>query len=262
MAIWYAYPYLIPPLHATCNIVACYLKIMQFYVQNPQILAQLIIDPRLLGGPFIDLNGKKAKKVKKLICQIKKGCKKLISLNVFSKVLNKFLQLKTQGGFLEPSYTRVSAFLKGLMARLHDLYNQPSIRLIKPLIYQKYYFTQYERITLSNTTSEFRKFFLCSLRLDQEEVYLNVSFSNFKLDRLFRMRENSQNFSSLQERLIFPEPKQQLFRFFLRELPINCLKCVIFKMKGFVLDVFGIHLFSFKKNLIRFFLIQLLVIIF
>lgn len=56
---WYAWPYLIFPLTAACNIVERHLKIMNSYVQNPQIQAQAIKDPKLLGGPFIDLEGQR-----------------------------------------------------------------------------------------------------------------------------------------------------------------------------------------------------------
>ena len=55
---WYAWPYLIPPMTAACNIVDRHLKIMQSYVQNPHVHSQAAKDPKLLGGPFIDLNGK------------------------------------------------------------------------------------------------------------------------------------------------------------------------------------------------------------
>ena len=68
---WYAWPYLISPLTAACNIVERHLKIMQSYVQNPQIHAQAVKDPKLLGGPFIDLKGKKVEEVKELIHQTK-----------------------------------------------------------------------------------------------------------------------------------------------------------------------------------------------
>ena len=55
--IWqcYAWPYLIPTLPAASNIVERHIKIMQSYIQNSQINAQPIKDPKLLGGPFIDL---------------------------------------------------------------------------------------------------------------------------------------------------------------------------------------------------------------
>ena len=54
---WYAWSHLIPPINAGCNIVERHLRIMQSYVQTPQIHFQAVKDPKLLGGPFIDLDG-------------------------------------------------------------------------------------------------------------------------------------------------------------------------------------------------------------
>ena len=51
---WYAWSYLIPPMPAACHIVEGHLKMMQSYVQSPQVHAQAVKDPKLLGGPFID----------------------------------------------------------------------------------------------------------------------------------------------------------------------------------------------------------------
>lgn len=39
---------------------------MQSYIQNPQIHAQAVKDPKLLGGPFIDLEGQKVDVIKEL----------------------------------------------------------------------------------------------------------------------------------------------------------------------------------------------------
>ena len=64
---WYAWPYLIPPITAGCNIVERHLKIMQSYVLNPTIHAQAIKDPKMLGGPFLDLGGERVKEVKNLL---------------------------------------------------------------------------------------------------------------------------------------------------------------------------------------------------
>ena len=78
---WYAWPHLIPPVNAGGNIAERHLRIMQSYVQNPQIHSQAVKDPKLLGGPFIDLDGQKLEEIKDLITQTKKDCQQLISLN-------------------------------------------------------------------------------------------------------------------------------------------------------------------------------------
>jgi len=212
---WYAWPYLIPPITAGCNIVERHLKIMQSYVQNPQIHSQAIKDPKLLGGPFIDLDGQKVNEIKDLISKTKKDCEQLISLNDAFKELDKIIQTEAIGDSLEEFYSRIPSSLKGLIELVYDLNSHPSIRLIEPLIYKYYYSTQGQRIALSETNSDIRKFVLSTPRIDQEdEVYLNVPFSDPKLDKLFRMKIEPQSLSEIQALFEIPESKQSLFQSF------------------------------------------------
>jgi L-ascorbate metabolism protein UlaG (beta-lactamase superfamily) len=217
---WYAWPYLIPPLSAACNIVERHLKIMQSYVQNPQIHAQAVKDPKLLGGPFIDLEGQKIDEIKELINQTKQDCDELISLNHSFKELDRALQTESQGDSLEAHYKRIPTFLKGLVELVYDLNSNPSIRLIEPLFYKKYYSSNHQRVALSDTTSDFRKFVLSTPRLDQEgEVYLDVPFSDSRLDQLFKMREEPQNLNTILELFNIHNSKESLFRSFFTTTP-------------------------------------------
>ena len=212
---WYAWSYLIPPLTAACNIAERHLRIMQSYVQNPQIHAQAVKDPKLLGGPFIDLDGIQVSEIQELINQTKKDCAELILLHDAFKELDKSLQVEAQGDSLESYYARIPTHLKGLIELVYDLNNHPSIRLIEPLFYQKYYSTEGQRIALSDTKSDFRKFVLSTPRIDQEdEVYLNIPFSDSRLDILFKMKEEPQDLIKIQALFEIPESKKQLFASF------------------------------------------------
>lgn len=217
---WYAWPHLISPITAACNIVERHLKIMQSYVQNPQIHAQAIKDPKLLGGPFVDLGGIQVPEIQALITQTKKDCAELILLHDVFKEFDRSLQAEAQGDSLESYYARIPMPLKGLIELVYDLNNHPSIRLIEPLIYQKYYSTEGQRIALSDTKSDFRKFVLSTPRIDQEdEVYLNIPFSDSRLDILFRMKEEPQDLNKIRSLFDIPESKKQLFQSFFTPAP-------------------------------------------
>ena len=237
---WYAWPHLIPPITAACNIVERHLRIMQSYVQNPQIHSQAVKDPKLLGGPFIDLDGQKVEEIKDLITRTKKDCEQLILLNNTFKELDRVLQSEARGDSLESYYTRIPAPLKGLLELVYDLNNHPSIRLIESLIYKNYYSIQNQRIALSETNSDFRKFVLSTPRLDQEdEVYLNIPFSDPKLDRLFKMKEEPQSLDEIQALLEIPESKQLLFQSFFTTTPPSIADDRIYQGEGIRLRYFG-----------------------
>lgn len=98
--------------------------------------------------------------------------------------------------------------------------NHPSIRLIESLIYKTYYSTQHQRIALSETTSDFRKFILSTPRLDQEdEVYLDIPFADSRLDKLFRMKKEPRPLNQIQEIFQIPQSKQRLFQSFFTITP-------------------------------------------
>lgn len=217
---WYAWPHLIPPLTAGCNIVDRHLKIMDSYVQNPQIHCQAIKDPNLLGGPFIDLDGEKIDEVKNLINQTKKDCEQFILLNDAFKNLDRILQAEAHGDSLEGYYNLIPPPLKGFIELVYDLNNHPSIRLIEPWIYKKYYTTEHQKFAISESRSDLRKFALSTPYIDQEDtVYLNVPFSDCRLDRLFRMKEEPQNLDEIEAIFDVPQSKQSLFQSFFTKTP-------------------------------------------
>lgn len=130
--------------------------------------------------------------------------------------------------------------MSGLIELVYDLNNHPSIRLIEPLIYKAYYSTHHQKIALSDMKSDFRKFVLSTPRLNQEEeVYLNVAFSDPKLDKLFSMREAPQDHNEIQSLFEIPKEKQQLFESFFTTISPTIPEDRNFKGEGVRLRYFG-----------------------
>jgi hypothetical protein len=69
---WYAWSHLIPPAMVARNITERHLKIMDSYIGNPQIHANAVKNPKMLGGPFIDYGGKRVDEIRALRDRIKK----------------------------------------------------------------------------------------------------------------------------------------------------------------------------------------------
>jgi len=237
---WCAWLYLIPPLPAACKIVERPLKIMRSYVQNPQIHAQAVKDPKLLGGFFIDLEGKRIDERKTLIEKTKKEYGSFIELHDSFKELDKALQTAAQGDPLESYHARIPSFLKGSVEFMYDLNNYPSVRLIELLIYKKYYSTQHQRIALSDTARDFRKFVLSTPYFDQDdEICLNIPFCDLKLDHLFRMREEPQSLDGIRNLFKIPQPKQQLFQSFFTTTPSSISEDSNYQGDGIQVRYFG-----------------------
>src|SRR5882762_1943995 len=63
---WYAWAHLIPPATLSRNVTERHLKIMDSYIESPETHEAAVKNPRLLGGPFIDLKQRQVEDVAKL----------------------------------------------------------------------------------------------------------------------------------------------------------------------------------------------------
>ncbi len=219
---WYAWPHLIPPSTAACNIVERHLKIMQSFVQNPQIHIQAVKDPKMLGGPFIDLEVNQTNDIKELIENTKNSCRTLIELNSAIKEMDKMIQDEAKGNSMEELYKRIPPLLKGFVELVYDLNNHPSLRLLETFLYRAYYDEKAQEIALSNVTSDYRKFLLSTPRLDLDnEIYLNIPFSDKRIDKLFQSKHEPRELKDIINLFDIPENKQKLFESFFTTRPPN-----------------------------------------
>jgi hypothetical protein len=61
---WYAWSYLISPATSAMNIANRHLKILNSYIQAPQIHAAAAKNAQMRGGPFIDFKGPRVEEAK------------------------------------------------------------------------------------------------------------------------------------------------------------------------------------------------------
>ena len=221
---WYAWSNLISPLTAGCNITERYLKIMQSYVSNPQIHAQAIKDPKMLGGPFIDYEEEKVADIQQLIEKTKEDCSELIAITYSFKEFDRILQGEARGQSVEYLYSKIPKILKGMIEIVYDLNNHPSLRIIEPIFYKYYYSDIHQEIVLSHVNNDFRKFCLSTPRLDEKnELYLKIPFADKRLDQLFSAKQQPCDLNFLKELLQTPKIKENLFEsFFTTAAPRRC----------------------------------------
>src|SRR5215813_11828736 len=78
---WYAWSYLIPPATNARNITDRHLKIMDSYISAPHIHADAVRNPAMLGGPFIDYDGKRVDEIKALRDETRKKRSDMLELS-------------------------------------------------------------------------------------------------------------------------------------------------------------------------------------
>jgi len=93
---WYAWSHLISPSTAAMNIVGRHLKIMSSYIQAPAAHAAAVKNPKMLGGPFIDYEGKRVDEIEQLRNDTLENQKELIAFSEAVKELNLMLKTKAK----------------------------------------------------------------------------------------------------------------------------------------------------------------------
>ena len=204
---WYAWAHLISPATAARNITHRHLPIMESYIKTPHVHAAAVQNPQMLGGPFMDYGGKRVDEVVALRDETRRTRKDQIEFSQALDQLDELLRTEASGFSLEPLYARIPAPLQGYVELVYDLNNNPSYRLIEPLLYRsKYYDPGMQSFALSLMFQDDRPFILSTPRLDDAEgVTLNVPFAHPGVDELFRMAKEPRTFRQLKDALGFDD---------------------------------------------------------
>jgi L-ascorbate metabolism protein UlaG (beta-lactamase superfamily) len=186
---WYAWSHLIPPATAARNLTERHLKIMNSYLDAPQVHAAAVKNPQMVGGPFMDFAKDCTREVRELRDQTVRKRSAHVALSRDIGLLDGMLRTQAKGFSLEPLYSRVPPTLKGYVELVYDLNNQPAFRLLESLLYRSsYYDPSAQSLRLSAIASDDRPFVLSTPRLDGEStVYMPVPFSHEAVDALFAM---------------------------------------------------------------------------
>ena len=219
---WYAWAHLVSPATASRNIVKRHLKIINSYIQAPHIHAAAVKNPKMLGGPFMDLEDGRLEDVKSLKADTLAKQEDLIEFSSALDELERVLKEHENGYSLESVYEKVPDILKGYVELIYDLNNNPSYRFFEPLLYNsKYYKPASQSIALWVTENDERPFCLSTPRLDAEDVlHLNIPFSHKGIDELSKMKRTANSLENIAALLGIGEEDMELFStFFTKEEP-------------------------------------------
>ena len=218
---WYAWPHLIPPATTARNIIHRHFKIMDSYINSPQIHANAVKNPKMLGGPFIDYDGKRVDEIRELRESTKRKRAALIELSEAIDALDSMLRSSAKGYSLHSLYPKIPPALRGYVELVYDMNNHPSFRLIEPLLYRsRYYDPSHQSLMLSTISSDDRPFVLSTPRLDSDDaLHLPLSFSDPAVDELFRLKSASRSWGEIKDMLRVPDLQDDLLRSFLTPEP-------------------------------------------
>ena len=131
---WYAWSHLISPATSAMNIVNRHLKILNSYIQSPQIHAAAVKNPQMRGGPFIDFNGARVEEAKALRDETVKKQHHMLAFAQAVGELSTMLKTNAKGYSMDALYSQVPDVLKGYVELVYDLNNNPSFRFFESLL--------------------------------------------------------------------------------------------------------------------------------
>ena len=218
---WYAWSHLIPPATAARNATDRHLRIMDSFIQSPAAHAAAVRNPKMLGGPFMDLPERRLQDVKNLAVETSKmPC---FELSRAICELDAMLCSHAEGYSLEPLYQQIPEPLQGYVELVYDMHNHPSFRLIEPLLYKSpYYDPSVQSLMLSLITGDDRPFVLSTPRFKEPgNVHLQIPFASEQVDFLFRLKENPATYSAIKSTLSVADEDDEAFRSFLTTTPAH-----------------------------------------
>jgi L-ascorbate metabolism protein UlaG (beta-lactamase superfamily) len=189
---WLAWSHLLSPAQAAMNITFRYLPLLQSFVSNPQVHVAATQDPKMYGGPFVQLTRDDVPQVKELIATTKRQFSRLLQLAQDIKTLDCTLQDSAKGFSLNDAYSSVPPSLAGMVELMYDLNNHPRIHLIEELLLAEYggdLRKGMQEISLSAPKESERRFFMSTPRIKSADTLtITTEYSDPALDCLFSMR--------------------------------------------------------------------------
>ena len=218
---WYAWSHLISPATAAMNTVGRHLTIMDSYLDDPNIHAEAVLNPKMKGGPFMDLGGGRVEEVETLKDTILKRQEKTIRFAKAVKELDKILVAEAKGFGLETLYDKVPEILKGYVELYYDRNNNADFRFFESLLYKsEFYNESAQSIALWLTNNDHRPFCLSTPRLDEPDVlHLPIPFDHSGIDQLSAMKRTARPLSEIKSILGITADQQALFETFFTTTP-------------------------------------------
>jgi L-ascorbate metabolism protein UlaG (beta-lactamase superfamily) len=192
---------------------------MDSFIQSPESHAAAVKNPKLLGGPFMDLSHDHLDLVKQLADETRNG--PLATLSQAICQLDAMLRANAKGYSLEPLYAMVPDPLKGYVELVYDLHNNVSFRLLEPLLYKSdFYNPKLQSVMLSLITGDDRPFVLSTPRFKEKgNVHLPIPFASDQIDFLFQLKDRPAPFSEIKDRLGLGDEDDAVFSGFLSTSP-------------------------------------------
>ena len=132
---WYAWSHMVSPATACLNIAYRYLPLLESFVSAPSAHVAACNNPKLRGGPFVDLPISRAQEVTELISTSKQELTEMIQFGSDLRGALRLLMKDADGYSIEKFYQEAPESIKGYVELTYSLVGSPDIKVFEALLY-------------------------------------------------------------------------------------------------------------------------------
>jgi len=201
---WVAWPHTFSPVPYSLHMLNYQKKNLSSYLQNPGIHVKSSANPKLLGGPFVNIPVERAADVAKMLERMdgEHGGNLQMAQELID--FQNLLDREATGQSLEPYYAMLPESLKGCVELLYDYNCRPIVRCIESLFYKsRYYKNRLQSLRLfTQTHDRARPYYMSTPRLPTDDsIEWTTPFAEAKVDELFKLDSRPQPLAYIRELL-------------------------------------------------------------
>lgn len=219
---WHAWPHLMAPVQHALNVAFRHIPQMESFIQNPKVHLAAARDPKMFGGPFLDVAERDVPNVKLLLDETKKQCADMIKFAGEFRGFRRQILMNCKGYSLKDYYENIPESLRGAVELWYDVSNQPEIHIIEELLSGGDLDSRHvEEVCLSKVKEIERPFFMSSPRLSNgDDLNVAMKFDDERVDTLAKLRTSPAALDEIIDDLKLHEyPREKVAGFFTAAAP-------------------------------------------
>ncbi|WP_367156100.1 MBL fold metallo-hydrolase [Methylomonas sp. HYX-M1] len=201
---WVAWPHTFSPVPYSLHMLNYQKKNLSSYLQKPGIHVESSANPKLLGGPFVNVPVERTAEIEQMLERMDKehGATQQMAqdLIAFQNLLDK----EATGQSLEPYYAVLPESLRGFIELLYDYNNRPIVRCIESLFYKSTHYKKHLQSLhlFTQTHDRARAYYMSTPRLPTDDsIEWTIPFARTEIDELFKLDNQPQPLSYIRELL-------------------------------------------------------------
>ncbi len=201
---WIAWPHTFSPVLYSLHMLNYQKKNLTSYLQNPEIHLKSSNNPKLLGGPFVNIPTDRVADIADMLSRMTDEHGDSLQMANDLIDLQNRLDKEAVGQSLEPYYQQLPDSLRGYVELLYDYNNRPIVRCIESLFYKsKHYKKHLQSLRLfTQTHDRARPYYMSTPRLpDDTSISWQIPFADEAVDELFKLDTQPQSLSYIRNLL-------------------------------------------------------------